>query len=77
MLVQDVFSFLDELAPFSYAMDFDNSGLLAGDPSQPVQKILVALDCTDSVVKKAQEIGADGYSNDANEAVELCRRLMA
>lgn len=59
MLVQDVFSFLDELAPFSYAMDFDNSGLLAGDPSQPVQKILVALDCTDSVVKKAREIGAD------------------
>ena len=52
MLVQDVFSFLDELAPFSYAMDFDNSGLLAGDPSQPVQKILVALDCTDSVVKR-------------------------
>ena len=25
----------------------------------------------------AQEIGADGYSNDANEAVELCKKLMA
>lgn len=25
----------------------------------------------------AKEIGADGYSNDANEAVELCRKLMA
>ena len=25
----------------------------------------------------AKEIGADGYSNDANEAVELCRNLMA
>ena len=25
----------------------------------------------------AQEIGADGYSNDANEAVELCRKILA
>lgn len=25
----------------------------------------------------AAEIGADGYSNDANEAVELCRKMMA
>ena len=59
MLVSDVFSYLDELAPFSYSMDFDNSGLLIGDPSQPVKKILVALDCTKSVVSKAREMGAD------------------
>ncbi len=58
MLVNDVFSFLDELAPFSYAMDFDNSGLLVGDPAQPVKKILVALDCTASVVHLAKESGA-------------------
>ena len=25
----------------------------------------------------AESIGADGYSNDANEAVELCRKIMA
>jgi len=25
----------------------------------------------------ASEIGADGYSNDANEAVELCKKIMA
>ena len=59
MLVSDVFSYLDELAPFSYSMDFDNSGLLIGDPSQSVKKILVALDCTKSVVSKARETGAD------------------
>lgn len=58
MLVNDVFSFLDGLAPFSYAMDFDNSGLLVGDPLQPVEKILVALDCTSSVVQAAKESGA-------------------
>lgn len=38
MLVSDVFSYLDELAPFSYSMDFDNSGLLIGDPSQSWSK---------------------------------------
>ena len=58
MPVNDVFSFLDGLAPFSYAMDFDNSGLLIGDPLQPVQKILVALDCTTSVIQAAKESGA-------------------
>lgn len=59
MFVRDIFSFLDTLAPFSYAMDFDNSGLLAGDPKQPVRRILVALDCTEAVVGKARETGTD------------------
>lgn len=59
MFVRDIFSFLDTLAPFSYAMDFDNSGLLAGDPEQPVRRILVALDCTEAVVGKARETGTD------------------
>ena len=45
MLVQDIYNFIDELAPFSYAMSFDNSGLLLGDRQNPVKKILVALDC--------------------------------
>ncbi|MDD3192438.1 MAG: Nif3-like dinuclear metal center hexameric protein [Oscillospiraceae bacterium] len=58
MLVSDVFSWIDQLAPFSYAMDFDNSGLLVGNPSQPVEKILVVLDCTPAVVHQAVEAGA-------------------
>lgn len=37
MLVSDVFSYLDELAPFPILW-FDNSGLLIGDPSQPSKK---------------------------------------
>jgi len=73
MLVSDVFSYLDELAPFSYSMDFDNSGLLIGDPSQSVKKILVALDCTKSVVSKAREMGADTGS----DLSEISSRLVA
>ena len=44
MNVQSVYNFIDELAPFSYAMSFDNSGLLLGDRQNPVTKILVTLD---------------------------------
>ena len=59
MLVQDIYNFIDELAPFSYAMSFDNSGLLLGDRQNPVKKILVTLDCTLPAVEKAIEEGAD------------------
>ncbi len=58
MLVSEIFSFIDETAPFSSAMDFDNSGLLVGDPQAEVQKVLVALDCTNSCIEKAHKIGA-------------------
>ena len=34
-------------------MDFDNVGLLAGDPQQPVQRILTCLDVTPDVVEEA------------------------
>ena len=59
MLVQDVYAFLDEIAPFSDAMDFDNSGLLVGSPSAPVNKILVTLDSTLPAIQAARQEGAD------------------
>jgi len=40
-------------APEATAEDFDNVGLLLGDRSQSVKKILVALDATDAVIKEA------------------------
>lgn len=56
--VQDVFSFLNTQAPVQYKMDFDNVGLLAGDPQAFVQCVLTALDITDEVIEEAAEIGA-------------------
>ena len=55
----DVFAYLNDFAPFSYQMDFDNAGFLVGDRMQPVSHILVALDITETVVKEAKSIGAD------------------
>ena len=59
MLVQDVFSFIDGLAPFETQDGFDNSGLLVGDPAWEVRGIHVAMDVTSSVLDEAIERGAN------------------
>ncbi len=59
MKVQEIFSYLNERFPFNTALDFDNVGLLIGDKSATVTKIVVALDCTLEVVEFAKELGAE------------------
>jgi len=44
---------LEEYAPLNYQEDYDNSGLLTGDPGQEVTGALVALDCTEDIVDEA------------------------
>ncbi|WP_426431278.1 Nif3-like dinuclear metal center hexameric protein [Winogradskyella sp. HB-48] len=55
MTVQDVINQLHDLAPLSYAEDFDNVGLLVGDKNQTVSGILVTLDTLEAVVDEAIE----------------------
>lgn len=50
---------MDRLAPLSTQMEWDNSGLLVGDPAGAVSKILVALDATLEVIGEAEELGAE------------------
>ena len=59
MTVNDVFKWIDAFAPFDTQEDFDNCGLLLGDPQQPVRTILFALDATPAAVDEAARIGAD------------------
>ena len=56
--VKDVLNFIETLAPRSMKMDWDNVGLLCGDPDQEVTKILVALDPFEDVCAEAERIGA-------------------
>ena len=56
--VKDIFDYLNELAPVSTKMDFDNVGLLVGREESSVKKVLVALDITDSVIEEAAQKGA-------------------
>jgi len=53
MIVQDVINHLEELAPLSYAEDFDNVGLLVGDKTAKLTGILVSLDTLEAVVDEA------------------------
>jgi dinuclear metal center YbgI/SA1388 family protein len=50
---------MERLAPTTAALSWDNVGLMLGDPSGPVKKILLALDCTDSAVNEAIDYHAD------------------
>lgn len=51
--VDDVMNFLDHLAPFDSAEAWDNVGLMVGNRSDSVQKILLALDVSEVVVEEA------------------------
>lgn len=55
MKVNDIITILQELSPLAYAEDFDNTGLLVGDPDMQVSGILVTLDTLESVVDEAIE----------------------
>lgn len=58
MTVQNIFDFLNKKFPTETACDFDNVGLLVGDPHTEVKKAVVALDCTTSAVNTAVNKGA-------------------
>jgi len=53
MNVQEVAHILEELAPLPHAEDFDNTGILVGDPETQVSGILVTLDTLETVVDEA------------------------
>ena len=57
MTVQNIFDFLNKKFPSDTACDFDNVGLLVGDPETEVQKAVIALDCTPSAVNTAFKNG--------------------
>ena len=56
--VGEVFTFLQEKAPFELQEGFDNAGFLVGREGAAVSKILVTLDITEAVVQEAVEQGA-------------------
>ena len=59
MKISQITQELEKLAPLAYAEDFDNVGLLVGNPNAEITKILVTLDTLESVVDEAIEKGAN------------------
>ncbi len=59
MKIKEVYDFLDFIAPFNTAEEWDNCGLSIGSLNNDFTKILVALDVTEEVIEEAVEIGAE------------------
>ncbi len=59
MIVRDVLDVIHSFAPSYMKFDWDNEGLLCGTLTQPVTKILVALDPFPHVCREARRRGAD------------------
>lgn len=57
--VKQLYDAMNRLAPFSLAEKGDNVGLLSGEMSAPVKKVLLALDISNYVAAEAAEKGAD------------------
>jgi putative NIF3 family GTP cyclohydrolase 1 type 2 len=53
MNITEVTNYLEELAPLHYAEDFDNVGLLVGNPDTIVTGVLVTLDTLEETVNEA------------------------
>ncbi|NOY37183.1 MAG: Nif3-like dinuclear metal center hexameric protein [Chlorobi bacterium] len=59
MKLADVVGELNRFAPPAYQEDYDNSGLIVGDPAMEVSGILLSTDTTEAVVHEAIGKGAN------------------
>ena len=53
--LQNIIDFLEEAVPLEYQESYDNCGLLVGELSQSVDKVLVCVDITMEVLEEAKE----------------------
>lgn len=56
---KEIVDYMNEIAPEYLAESWDNVGLLVGDKNSIIKKVLVALDCIDSVIDEAIQIEAN------------------
>jgi dinuclear metal center YbgI/SA1388 family protein len=55
----DLYQYLQDLAPFQYQEDYDNSGLIVGAMDTVINGVLVSLDCTEAIIEEAISLGAN------------------
>jgi len=53
MRIADVINHLESIAPPSLQESYDNSGLIVGEKSSEVQRVLISLDCIEETVNEA------------------------
>lgn len=57
MKLKDIIEVLEERIPPAWSEEWDNTGLLVGDPCSDIQKIGLVLDVTEASVSKAADLG--------------------
>jgi putative NIF3 family GTP cyclohydrolase 1 type 2 len=57
--VKEIVKVIETIAPPDLAEEWDNSGLLLGDPEAPVKRIMTAMDATEEVVGEAVDKKVD------------------
>ena len=56
--IKDIYKYMNEIAPFDTAMDYDNVGVIVGDSSAQVSDVLLSLDATRDVIEEAKDLSA-------------------
>jgi len=59
MKIKEIVRYLESLAPLSYQEDYDNAGLIAGDPEGEFNAALLCLDLTEPVMDEAIKKGCN------------------
>src|SRR5580693_6856865 len=54
MNVADLVRAMEDIAPTRFAAEWDNVGLIVGDPDGPLTRVLLAIDCTREVLDEAR-----------------------
>lgn len=54
-----ILDILETIAPRALAQDWDNAGLMVGDPDREVRTLLVALDPSLAAIRQARDMGVD------------------
>lgn len=57
--LEKIIEAMEKMAPVDIKEDFDNVGLMVGDKTAMVTRVLFALDCTLEVIEEAKELKAD------------------
>ncbi len=53
MKLSQLIAHLETIAPPAYQEDYDNAGLIVGNPDQEIHQVLISLDCIEAVVDEA------------------------
>ncbi|NQY66419.1 MAG: Nif3-like dinuclear metal center hexameric protein [Flavobacteriales bacterium] len=53
MIIKDITTLIEDLAPLHLQEDYDNCGLNIGDINAEVKGVLVSLDCTEAIIEEA------------------------